>query len=407
MLCLFVAGYWPFDLIICDIWQVSDVMMCTSSIMHMCTISLDRYISIRNPLRIRNKSRTVVGIKMAVVWLLSLMIASPIILLSVLNPQNVLSNHQCAIFNQYFLIYGSLAAYFVPLSIMFIAYTLTIHLLNKQAKLCSKNSSKAGVPMMRRSTSVRKKRHHISRPRNIPEMPATNGLNLARKLQTHIDRNRAHPSEREPLHDEQELESEAPSPVVSRWRRMGGAENGNQNGNGEGTASAGNDPDDERALKLQSLVKKHSAAIKVAGLLLQKRNENQQKKEQMSTVKTERKAVKVLGTMFGIFFVCWAPFFSLNFAIGVCETCNIETSLFKVFLWLGYVSSTLNPIIYTIFNKTFKRTFIAILTCKIFSDQNIHKSVTFTTTNGTSIKVKYDSTNQQNEQTQQSAESMV
>ena len=33
-------------------------------------------------------------------------------------------------------------------------------------------------------------------------------------------------------------------------------------------------------VKLQSLLKKHSAAIKVAGLLIQKRDENQQKKEQ-------------------------------------------------------------------------------------------------------------------------------
>ena len=58
-------GYWPFGLIVCDIWQVSDVMMCTSSIMHMCSISLDRYIAIRRPLLVRNKSRTVVGIKIA------------------------------------------------------------------------------------------------------------------------------------------------------------------------------------------------------------------------------------------------------------------------------------------------------------------------------------------------------
>ena len=62
----FFLGYWPFGLIVCDIWQVCDVMMCTSSIMHMCSISLDRYIVIRRPLLVRNKSRTVVGIKIAI-----------------------------------------------------------------------------------------------------------------------------------------------------------------------------------------------------------------------------------------------------------------------------------------------------------------------------------------------------
>lgn len=318
---------------------------------------------------------------MAIVWFVSLMIASPIILLSVLDPLNVLSNYNCAIFNQYFLIYGSLAAYFVPLFIMLIAYSLTIHLLNEQSKLCSSNA-KAGVPMMRRS--VRKRGHRITR--SNPEMPAANGLNLARKLQTHIDRTRAHPSEREPLADDKDIESERASPVASKWRNVAASQNGNQNGNEEVV--------EDKQLKLQSLVKKHHAAIKVAGLLIQKRQENIQKKEQLSTVKTERKAVKVLGTMFGIFVVCWAPFFSLNFAIGVCPSCKIDTWLFKVFLWLGYVSSTINPIIYTIFNRTFKQTFIAILTCKIFKEQQIQKSLTFTTTNGASIKVKYDSASQ-------------
>jgi 5-hydroxytryptamine receptor 2 len=37
--------------------------------------------------------------------------------------------------------------------------------------------------------------------------------------------------------------------------------------------------------------------------------------------------------------------------------------MFKSFLWLGYASSTVNPIIYTIFNRSFKQTFIRLLTC--------------------------------------------
>ena len=49
--------------------------------------------------------------------------------------------------------------------------------------------------------------------------------------------------------------------------------------------------------------------------------------------------------------------------MGVCESCNIDDILFKIFLWLGYTSSILNPIIYTVFNRTFKITFIRILKC--------------------------------------------
>ena len=35
------------------------------------------------------------------------------------------------------------------------------------------------------------------------------------------------------------------------------------------------------------------------------------------------------------------------------------------FLWLGYSSSILNPIIYTVFNRAFKRTFLRLLTCRL------------------------------------------
>ena len=45
------AGYWPMGYVVCNIWQTMDVMLCTSSIWHMCTISIDRYFGIRYPLK--------------------------------------------------------------------------------------------------------------------------------------------------------------------------------------------------------------------------------------------------------------------------------------------------------------------------------------------------------------------
>lgn len=36
----------------------------------------------------------------------------------------------------------------------------------------------------------------------------------------------------------------------------------------------------------------------------------------------------------------------------------------QVFLWLGYVSCTLNPVVYTIFNREFKATFARLLFCR-------------------------------------------
>jgi len=58
----------------------------------------------------------------------------------------------------------------------------------------------------------------------------------------------------------------------------------------------------------------------------------------LRSVQTERKAVKVLGTMFLLFFISWASFFSMNLAMGLCPTCHFEELLYKWFLWLAVKS---------------------------------------------------------------------
>ena len=82
-----------------------------------------------------------------------------------------------------------------------------------------------------------------------------------------------------------------------------------------------------------------------------------------TVVRTERKAVRVVGMMFAAFVACWTSFFVVNFVMGVCQSCHVDERVFKSFLWLGYTSSCVNPVIYTTFNRAFKRTFIRLLTC--------------------------------------------
>lgn len=66
------------------------------------------------------------------------------------------------------------------------------------------------------------------------------------------------------------------------------------------------------------------------------------------------------------FVLCWAPFFVVNAVMAVCDSCraHIPDRLVALCLWLGYVSSCINPLIYTVFNRTFKRAFIQLLRCK-------------------------------------------
>ncbi|XP_037956068.1 5-hydroxytryptamine receptor 2A-like [Teleopsis dalmanni] len=82
-----------------------------------------------------------------------------------------------------------------------------------------------------------------------------------------------------------------------------------------------------------------------------------------NAVATEQKATKVLGLVFFTFVLCWSPFFILNILFAACPECHVSEHVVSTCLWLGYVSSTINPIIYTIFNRTFRGAFIRLLKC--------------------------------------------
>nr|CAC86248.1 5-HT2B serotonin receptor [Tetraodon fluviatilis] len=59
---------WPLPEPLCPIWLFLDVLFSTASIMHLCAISLDRYIAIKKPIQhSQYKSRAKVMLKIALV----------------------------------------------------------------------------------------------------------------------------------------------------------------------------------------------------------------------------------------------------------------------------------------------------------------------------------------------------
>ncbi|XP_049717804.1 histamine H1 receptor [Elephas maximus indicus] len=77
-------------------------------------------------------------------------------------------------------------------------------------------------------------------------------------------------------------------------------------------------------------------------------------------VNRERKAAKQLGFIMAAFIICWTPYFIFFMVIAFCESCFSERAhMFTI--WLGYINSTLNPLIYPLCNENFKKTFKKIL----------------------------------------------
>lgn len=57
----------------------------------------------------------------------------------------------------------------------------------------------------------------------------------------------------------------------------------------------------------------------------------------------------------------WSPFFTVNLVGALCGPGSVPPLVFAVFTWLGYVNSTMNPVIYSIFNREFRDAFRRVL----------------------------------------------
>ncbi|KAM6199178.1 5-hydroxytryptamine receptor 2B isoform 2-T2 [Sarcoramphus papa] len=185
-----------------------------------------------------------------------------------------------------FILYGSVAAFFIPLAIMVVTYFLTIQVLRKKAYLINK------PPQRFTWSTVSTVFQRDTTPVSSPEKVAM--LNGSRKDKT--------------------LSNDMP---ICRTSTIG--------------------------------------------------------RKSMQTITNEQRASKVLGIVFFLFLLMWCPFFITNISSVLCNSCNKEVfqKLMEIFVWIGYVSSGVNPLVYTLFNKTFREAFSRYITCNYRTTKSI------------------------------------
>ena len=417
--------------------------MCTSSILHLCTISFERYLAIRNPLASRNRSKTAVRIKIFLVWAASSAISSPIMILGIVDEKNILNENQCVLSNNDFIIYGSVSAFFIPLGIMGILFGFTIHLLRSQWRMCDPRQRKDGELNMRRfkthhplsfrnrvllngvgkKTKPRRTKSYPE-PRNIftkkvtengehdpnnsayqiqqsnsnlsnttadsessvftpPTSPALSQSSSDFKLSFQQFRQQSAPISETDEEDNpgknltvstETTFTPLPSSVehISTYStefEPSKACNNRHSYANDSSPSEDKHPEMPKTYSapssLHEILKSHQSMYhRPSPSTHVSKKDSVRQKHVKNTVKTEQKASKTLFILFMTFVVCWAPFFAVNVLSVVCKSCELNHLMVTIFVWLGYVSSTLNPIIYTVFNKTFRTTFIKLLKCE-------------------------------------------
>ncbi|XP_013875010.1 alpha-2 adrenergic receptor [Austrofundulus limnaeus] len=330
-----LMGYWYFGKVWCGIYLALDVLFCTSSIVHLCAISLDRYWSVTQAVEY-NLKRTPRRIKciILVVWLISAFISSPP-LLSVEGNTDPTPQPQCQLNDDtWYILSSSTASFFAPCLIMVLVY-IRIYQVAK-----TRTRSMSG-----------------KQPRPEGANQTENGLSKA-SSPFHGDTENGHchcpptPSQRTVTVGQQTEEADL-----------------EESSSSEGKGHKAQRQDSQRARRpsqrRSSLCKHTRVSNKSMDLFASRRRRRRSSfaRKKISQAR-EKRFTFVLAVVMGVFVVCWFPFFFSYSLYGVCgDSCKIPDPLFKFFFWIGYCNSSLNPAIYTIFNRDFRRAFQKIL-CK-------------------------------------------
>lgn len=94
----------------------------------------------------------------------------------------------------------------------------------------------------------------------------------------------------------------------------------------------------------------------------------------------ERRLSRTLGIIISVFLLCWLPFFVVYILSAFIDIANYVIEPFPIlFLWLGYINSACNPLIYTVFNVEFRMAFKRLLCPSSMNNPNnntIHRYTT-------------------------------
>ncbi|XP_052424158.1 alpha-2B adrenergic receptor isoform X2 [Carassius gibelio] len=355
-----LMGYWYFESFWCEIILALDVLFCTSSIIHLCAISLDRYLSISRPVQYATQ-RTPHKIKGAilVVWLISAVISFPPLVSMNKTPLDKDGcGPQCKLNEDpWYILYSSIGSFFAPCLIMILVY-VRIYQIAKKHTRCPpgepRKDSAGGVPPGRELQNG--KNQGGVDPVNVPNMTGSR-FNTVNQPQPPAETRQKMKLSRRCKYNEDSSSSGSDAEVV-----------GENNANGT-TSSVGElEPGHQTSSPAQTYRKVivtskgsqlASSNMKPAGTPSSRRK---------AMIVREKRFTFVLAVVIGVFVVCWFPFFFSYSLQAICpEACKLPEPLFKFFFWIGYCNSALNPLIYTIFNRDFRKAFKKIL-CKRCKD---------------------------------------
>ncbi|CAK1555230.1 unnamed protein product [Leptosia nina] len=361
-----ILGQWVFGIYVCKMWLTCDIMCCTSSILNLCAIALDRYWAITDPINYAQK-RTLerVLLMIGIVWILSLVISSPPLLGWNDWPEVFEPDTPCRLTSQPgFVIFSSSGSFYIPLVIMtvvyFEIYLATKKRLRDRAKATKISTISTGKSKYTPKDSDPHDQDSVSSEANHNEhQGVTRLVSDNEKKKTKKATPKKKPKKRYWSKDDKS-QNKLIVPILSNENSVSDMIDNPENRNTSSESNSKETHDEDLEV------------VEAGSAKSQKRlRPNQQntvyqfiEEKQRISLTRERRAARTLGIIMGVFVVCWLPFFVLYLVIPFCSSCCLSNKFTNFVTWLGYVNSALNPLIYTIFNMDFRRAFKKLLCMK-------------------------------------------
>ncbi|XP_012547038.1 5-hydroxytryptamine receptor 1 [Bombyx mori] len=360
-----IMGSWPFGPVICDFWVSSDVLSCTASILNLCMISVDRYYAITKPLEygVKRTPRRMLFC-VFIVWISAAFISLPPVLIL----GNEKTETSCSVSqNQYYQVYATLGSFYIPLTVMVIVYYKIFRAARKIVKdekraqshleahcyleINVKNGGATEAKLLGAQTTTQPPRGSTA---------STNTTCSVEKTESGIGRcfsgqRKSNESQYPMLH-----QPKTPTkPIHTINRSPSTLTPNNKLLVKERSRESSESSNKINTNRIRSSLSNFAQKSHKAKDMFQTQSPHQ-KKLRFQLAK-ERKASTTLGIIMSAFIVCWLPFFVLALLRPFLNEDAIPDAVSALFLWLGYLNSLLNPIIYATLNRDFRKPFQEIL----------------------------------------------
>nr|XP_054761200.1 probable G-protein coupled receptor No18 [Lytechinus pictus] len=296
-------GSWYLGDILCNTWVSLDIILSTASVWNLCAIAGDRYLAITKPIWYANRrSSRLAFIAIAAAWGLSVILTVPSTVLMYHNPRDNENVCYLHVHFSYVIVYCILA-FFLP-CVLVLGMYVCIFMAAKDHFLREPSAARN-----------RKKSSSVATDRSLDRIDDSSGnANAGVTLNEHSMTGRSGS-----IHD--------PNNPARKISMSASTEN------------SFDLLDNRQPLKRRTHIPRIS-------------------------VSREKKAAIVLSIVVGAFIICWLPYFTavLLYAASGGRIRPSDKVVIAV-SWLGWLNSIINPIIYTIFTKDFRKAFKNLLKC--------------------------------------------